>query len=138
MFRTFCEHTSFHGWNLIALSQFKASHVVFWLLIIMTSFLGLSYMVYRNTSDFNEAKVAFHIQSPSEPLDEVYFPAIYLINKNMFRKSIGKGFTFETNLTEDVLIDLTNSLFVDGGSLNLQDLGMLKSSTKLKNLLLHK
>ena len=131
MFRTFCEQTSFHGWNLIALSQFKASHVVFWLLTIITSFLGLSYMVYRNTSNFNEAKVAFHIQSPSEPLDEVYFPAIYLINKNMFRKSVNQGFASETNLNVDDWYLFLDSLYIDGGSPDLENWGIYLNSKEI-------
>ena len=124
MLRTFCEQTSFHGWNLIALSQFKPGHVVFWLFMIISSFFALSFMVYNNAIDFSEAKVAFHIESPSKPLNEVYFPAIYLINKNGFRKSLFKGFDVETNLPEEELFRLFKSWFV-GGVVNTEDISKL-------------
>ena len=116
MLRTFCEQTSFHGWNLIALSQFKPGHVVFWLLVIISSFVGLSFMVYNNAIDFSKAKVAFHIESPTETLNDVHFPAIYLINKNLIRKSLTQRFANETKLTVDLIYKRMKSWFVDGGS----------------------
>ena len=81
-------------------------------------------MVYNNAIDFSEAKVAFHIESPSKPLNEVYFPAIYLINKDCFRKSLLEGFAIETNLTEENLFRLFKSWF-SGGVVNTEDIGKL-------------
>ena len=86
-FSDFCNQTSLHGWNFLGRGRLN-SYKVFWLFTIFLTFgLGMFWIGF-NTKEFIEATVEFSTLSLTTPLDEVYFPAIYIVNKNHIRKSI--------------------------------------------------
>ena len=84
----FCEQTSIHGWNFLAFSQFKSQHVILWLLTIFGAFIGCAFMITMNVTEFSNATVDFQTETLTKSLDQVYFPSIYISNKNPMRKSI--------------------------------------------------
>ena len=87
-FKDFCEQTSLHGWNFLAYSKFKCIHVAFWLSVIIGASFVCMYCIYQSTDEFIEATVDFQTETLTEPLDNVFFPSIYISNKNVYRKSI--------------------------------------------------
>ena len=86
--RDFCEQTSIHGWNFLAFSNFRSYHVIIWLFTILGAFSGCVLMIYLNVTEFSNATVDFQTETLTQSLDEVYFPSIYISNKNVMRKSI--------------------------------------------------
>ena len=87
-FSHFCEHTTLHGWNWIVYNHFKVSHVIFWFLAIFSALIASIYGVAMLYFEFSEATVTFGTETVTEPITNVYFPAIYLANKNTVRRSI--------------------------------------------------
>ena len=100
VFKDFCEQTSLHGWNFLAYSKFKCIHVAFWLSVIIGAFFVCMYCIYQSTAEFVEATVDFHTETLTEPLDKVYFPSIYICNKNVYRKSILMEVLKDPNLSD--------------------------------------
>ena len=87
-FLNFCNQTSLHGWNFVGKDKIKSCNAIFWIsTIFMTFGIGMFWIGF-NTKEFFEATVEFNTLSLTTPLDEVYFPAIYIVNKNHIRKSI--------------------------------------------------
>ena len=88
VFIQFCEETSLHGWNFILKRRIKSLHCAFWFMTICSA-LGLgTVLITWNTQEFLEATVDFNTLSMTTPMTEVFFPAIYVINKNIHtRKS---------------------------------------------------
>ena len=92
IFNEFCEETSLHGWNFISKRRIKSVHCAFWFLTICSA-IGLgTVLITWNTQEFLEATVDFNTLSMTTPMAEVFFPAIYVINKNVLRKSFSKVF----------------------------------------------
>ena len=92
VFTEFCQETSLHGWNFIAKRRLSSFHSVFWLLTIFSALsLGIVLITW-NTQEFLEATVDFNTISMTTSMEKVFFPAIYVINKNLIRKSATHAF----------------------------------------------
>ena len=85
--KNFCEQTSIHGWSFIAFSKFKLLHAIFWLVVIVGAFAGCLSMIYDNAMEFKDATVEFQTETLTESLDNLFFPSIYISNKNALRRS---------------------------------------------------
>ena len=85
--KSFCEQTSIHGWSFIAFSKFKLFHAIFWLIVIVGAFAGCLSMIYDNAMEYKEATVEFQTETLTESLDNLFFPSIYISNKNAIRRS---------------------------------------------------
>ena len=91
-FNEFCQETSLHGWGFIVKRDLPSCHCVFWILTIFSALsLGIV-LISWNTEEFINDTVDFNTLSMTTSLDEVFFPAIYVINKNFVRKSIYDAF----------------------------------------------
>ena len=102
-FQDFCTQTSLHGWIFLGHGRVKSCKV-FWIVTICVTFgLGMFWIGF-NTKEFLDATVDFDTLSLTTPLDEVYFPAIYVVNKNNIRKSVLMA------LAKDKLIENKTSL----------------------------
>ena len=96
----FCRETSLHGWKFIAKNKFLSLHCFFWVGTIFSALsLGLVLITW-NTAEFMEATVDFTTLSMTTSMNEVFFPAIYIINKNFIRKSIEMSFYTNYNTCE--------------------------------------
>jgi hypothetical protein len=89
-FKEFCGLTSLHGFPFCFREGKPLSHTVFWMLIIVASTGCVGFLLYFNVLDFIEASVSFNLQSPTNTLDDVYFPSVALCNMNLLRKSFIK------------------------------------------------
>ena len=114
-FRDFCEQTSLHGWNFFPYTEFKKWHVTFWTFVLCGTFTCCSIMIYLNSSEYMDATVAFNIESPTNPLNEVYYPAIIICNKNVVRKSIGLELVAyeKSTITLDQFFDYLEYKWID-------------------------
>ena len=93
VFTEFCQETSLHGWNFITRRKTFSFHSAFWFLTIISS-LGLgTVLITWNTQEFLEATVDFNTLSMTTSMEKVFFPAIYVINKNLIRKSATYAFS---------------------------------------------
>ena len=93
VFTEFCQETSLHGWNFLARRKTFSFHSAFWFLTIISS-LGLgTVLITWNTQEFLEATVDFNTLSMTTSMEKVFFPAIYVINKNLIRKSATYAFS---------------------------------------------
>ena len=84
-FREYCEQTSLHGWFYTATSDRKIWRLL-WLLIVLTSMGVASVFVYKASEEFRKATVVTTIHSTTEPLSEVFFPAVTVCNINQVRE----------------------------------------------------
>ena len=85
-FCNFCQNTSLHGWGFIALGKFKPLQILFWTFTVLSALCLCVTFISQNTEEFLNG-VEFSTETITEPLDEVYFPAIYVISKNQFRQT---------------------------------------------------
>ena len=92
IFTEFCRETSLHGWALVAKKSIPSFHCIFWTFTIFSTLsLGIV-LITTNTNEFLNATVDFTTLSKTTSMNEVFFPAIYIINKNLARKSIVESF----------------------------------------------
>ena len=103
-FKEFCEQTSLHGWSFIRFDKFKLS-TIFWLISIIAAILVCSQLTLQNANEYKE-EVEFNVETLTANLDEVYFPAIYLINKGKMRKSTTLQLMHETNTIANDTFDV--------------------------------
>ena len=82
--REYCEQTSLHGWLYIASDKPFWRNV--WLTIVIASIGVASVFIYKAAEDFTRSTVVTTIHSTTEPLSEVYFPAVTVCNINQVRK----------------------------------------------------
>ena len=88
----FCRETSLHGWKFLATNKLLSFNCFFWTATIVSALsLGLVLITW-NTEEFMKATVDFTTLSMTTSMNEVFFPAIYIINKNFIRKSIANNF----------------------------------------------
>ena len=85
--REYCEQTSLHGWYYISGSTRRAWKVI-WLAIVMTSIGVAAVFIFKAAEDFTKSTVVTTIQSTSEALSQVYFPAVTVCNINQVRFSL--------------------------------------------------
>ena len=79
--KEYCEQTSLHGWYYISGSTRKAWKFV-WSAIVLTSIGVASVFIYKAAQDFTRSTVVTTIHSTTEPLSEVFFPAVTVCNIN--------------------------------------------------------
>ena len=81
--KEYCEQTSLHGWFYIASDKPFWRYV--WLSIVIASIGVASLFIYKAAEDFTRSTVVTTIHSTTEPLSEVYFPAVTICNINQVR-----------------------------------------------------
>ena len=79
--RQYCEQTSLHGWYYISGSS-KSYWKVVWSAIVLTSIGVASLFIYKAAEEFTKSTVVTTIHSTTEPLSEVFFPAVTVCNIN--------------------------------------------------------
>ena len=80
--KSYCEQTSLHGWYYISSHGGKTAWRIVWTAIVVTSIAVASYFIYKAAEDFTTSTVVTTIHSTTEPLSEVYFPAVTVCNIN--------------------------------------------------------
>ena len=144
-FQKFCEETTLHGWNWMAISKFKINYVIFWLAAIFSALVLTIISVSNLYLEFKHATVSFETETVTEPISNVYFPAIYIANKNKIRRSIIMAFLHEkgmdANLTEyEVFSAITKNFNRGVSSLTEREENIVKAameSETLKKLFQH-
>ena len=86
-FKEFCEQTSLHGWGFITFGRSKAVQTIFWLIAISSAFALCMSLTFINLKEFM-TDVEFNVETLAGGLEEVYFPAFYIINHGKDRKSV--------------------------------------------------
>ncbi len=118
-FGQFCDLTSLHGWKFFPVSNFKNTHVAFWSLIMCGSILGASYIITNHIQEFFSSSVAYNLESPTVPLDEVYFPSVTICNMNALRKSFIQSLMMDPKINQSIsyseLWKLVDQVFIEGG-----------------------
>ena len=84
--KAYCEQTSLHGWYYISVHGGKTAWRIVWTAIVLTSVVVASYFIYKAAEDFTKSTVVTTIHSTTEPLSEVYFPAVTVCNINQVWK----------------------------------------------------
>ena len=82
--KAYCEQTSLHGWYYMTSDHTRIMRFI-WALIVLSSIGVASVFVYKATEEFTKATVVTTIHSTTEPLSEVYFPAVTVCNINQVR-----------------------------------------------------
>ena len=80
--RSYCEQTSLHGWYYISVHGGKAAWRIVWSFIVLTSVVVAAYFIYKAAEDFTKSTVVTTIDSTTEPLSDVFFPAVTVCNIN--------------------------------------------------------
>ena len=80
--RAYCEQTSLHGWYYISVHGGKTAWRIVWAAIVLTSIGVASVFIFKAAEDFTKSTVVTTIHSTTEPLSEVYFPAVTVCNIN--------------------------------------------------------
>ncbi len=83
--REYCEQTSLHGWLYMSSSGGgrRGSFWRFaWTLVVLASIGVASIFIYKASEEFTKATVVTTIHSTTEPLTDVYFPAVTVCNIN--------------------------------------------------------
>ena len=89
MFRDFLESSSIHGLNYISTTG-KFSRL-FWTLIVVTSFIGASTLIFQSFKDWNDSPIKTTIESV--PISQLRFPKVTVCPpKHTF-----------TNLNDDIM-----------------------------------
>ena len=78
--REYCEQTSLHGWLYMTTDRRIWRYA--WTMIVLTSIGVASVFVYKASEEFTKATVVTTIHSTTEPLSEVFFPAVTVCNIN--------------------------------------------------------
>ena len=86
-FKLYCKCTSLHGFNFLAFPGQTPPRTIFWTTVLVTSFAGSLLLVGTNTRDFAASSVSYDLQTPTQPLDDVFFPSIVICNMNQLRSS---------------------------------------------------
>ena len=80
--REYCEQTTLHGWLYLATTSQRRFWRVVWTIIVFGSVGVALAFVYKAAEEFTKATVVTTIHSTTEPLSEVYFPAVTVCNIN--------------------------------------------------------
>ena len=80
--KSYCEQTSLHGWYYISVHGGKAAWRIVWSFIVLTSVVVAAYFIYKAAEDFTKSTVVTTIDSTTEPLSDVFFPAVTVCNIN--------------------------------------------------------
>ncbi len=119
-FQRFCDHTSLHGFNFLVFEgHYKIPKNIFWSVVIAAAVICSVYIMKNNIDEFSEATVAYNLESPTVPLDDVFFPSVAFCNMNNLRKSMIHSLmkdpvvSRKTDFVE--LRNLIDSYYVSGG-----------------------
>ena len=122
--RQFCDVTSLHGWKFFSVSNFKHSHVAFWTLIMLASIIGASYIITNHIQEFFSSSVSYNLESPTVPLDQVFFPSVVVCNMNSLRKSFIQTLMTDPKINDSIsypeLWKLVDQVFIAGGKDELE------------------
>ena len=133
--KDFCERTSLHGWSFLPYRGFKPLQTVFWLATIIASIVGASIIIFDHYIEFQNATVSYQIESPTVPLEQVFFPSISLCNMNKLRKSFIYSLLADKQIADlttfDDLLEFVNGHFIRGSISELTE-----SQKVLKNTIL--
>ena len=131
-FSKFCSETSLHGWKYCSLkNSWHQQHcrkcqneeeattlfslrTLFWLFILSASIASAVYMMALNIREFYSATVAFNLDSPTRPLDDVFFPSAVICNMNALSKSFVKRLNDELKLDYHLLWKSIDKAFING------------------------
>lgn len=80
--KEYCEQTTLHGWLYLSTTTDRRFWRYAWTLVVLTSVGVASLFVYKASAEFTKATVVTTIHSTTEPLSEVYFPAVTVCNIN--------------------------------------------------------
>ena len=83
MLREYCEQTSLHGWFYIVADRRGWRYI--WSVIVLASIGVASLFIYKAAEEFTKSTVVTTIHSTTEPLSEVYFPAVTVCNINQVK-----------------------------------------------------
>ena len=93
--KSYCEQTSLHGWYYISVHGGKTAWRIVWTAIVLTSIGVASLFIYKAAEDFTKSTVVTTIHSTTEPLSEVYFPAVTVCNINQVPNFVKQTVTLE-------------------------------------------
>ncbi len=85
--RGYCQWTSLHGFNFLAYPDQTLPQTVFWISVIAVSVGGACFVVGTNIRDFADSSVSYDLATPTQPLDDVFFPSLVVCNMNQLRSS---------------------------------------------------
>ncbi len=105
--RRYCQWTSLHGFNFLAYPGQTITQTGFWLVIVIASIVGAFVVVGTNIRDFADSSVSYDLATPTQPLDEVFFPSLVLCNMNQLRSS------FIWALVNDPALKVRNSTYLE-------------------------
>ncbi len=82
--REYCEQTSLHGWLYMASNRTRRGRFwrFSWSLVVLASVGVAAFFVFWAAEEFSKATVVTTIHSTTEPLSDVYFPAVTVCNIN--------------------------------------------------------
>ncbi len=83
----YCSRTSLHGFAFLAYPGRTGPQAAFWAAVILASAAGALFVVWTNVKDFVESSVSYDLATPTQPLDDVFFPSLVLCNMNQLRSS---------------------------------------------------
>ncbi len=86
--RRYCQWTSLHGFNFLAFPDQTPPQTLFWVVVIVASVAGAFFVVGTNIMDFAESSVSYDLATPTQPLDDVFFPSVVVCNMNQLRSSM--------------------------------------------------
>ena len=109
--RSYCEQTSLHGWYYISVHGGKAAWRIVWSFIVLTSVVVAAYFIYKAAEDFTKSTVVTTIHSTTEPLSEVYFPAVTVCNINQVIETRQMEMVHNKAFQLVALNDLINCMF---------------------------
>ena len=87
--REYCEQTSLHGWFYMTGGSGRGGRFwrFAWTLVVLASVGVASLFIYKASEEFTKATVVTTIHSTTEPLSDVYFPAVTVCNINQVKES---------------------------------------------------
>ncbi len=80
--REYCEQTSLHGWFYMTGVNRGRFWRLAWTMVVLASVGVASLFIYKASEEFTKATVVTTIHSTTEPLSDVYFPAVTVCNIN--------------------------------------------------------
>ncbi len=105
--RRYCQWTSLHGFNFLTFPSQTFTQTLFWILIIVASITGAFFVVSANIKDFAESSVSYDLETPLQPLNDVFFPSLVLCNMNQLRSS------FVWAVVNDLTMEMENITYVE-------------------------
>ncbi len=125
-FKQFCESTSLHGFKFYSVSNFSPGHVFFWTVVITTSIVSSAYIMKTHVEEFFGETVSYNLESPTVPLDDVFFPSVTICNMNALRKSFIQFLMTDPVIsglaTFSELWKLVDGVYITGGKEDLSGL----------------